>query len=133
MLTECTTAGAKISFLSTGQFMEWVLVDPDSSGTGMQLIEDMVTSGGAIGTHSHRKRKVTNHYWIDLPNNPSLEQCALQWADHDQAMHDVLQIIYGTSDHAALRAFNCTRGCGAPDNEPEIHKLLNSFGYTIRE
>jgi hypothetical protein len=132
ILDECISYGAKISFLSTGQFMEWVYEDSDPT-RGKLFIENVITNGGAIGTHSHRKYRIANHAWIDLPAEPTMGENYDQWNDHDHAMENVLQAIYGPITPSETRAINIVRGCGSPDNEPEIHKLLQAFGYTIRE
>lgn len=51
----------RISFLSSGEFMEWVLVQPEDAG---DLIVRLAASGDDfLGTHSHNTRRVAQHVW----------------------------------------------------------------------
>ena len=119
--------GAKISFLSTGEFMEWILEDPVD---GHALIRRLYASGGQLGTHSHNKIRDGTHDWRPLGPNPSSAQVLQLWVDHITAVNDVIRAALGVNDPDEVMAINCTRGTHVPSDAAWQIQLMADFGFT---
>ncbi len=119
--------GAKLSFLSTGQFMEWVLADP---AQGHPLIQRLYASGGQIGTHSHNKNRVATHNWVTLPPNPSAAEVLQHWNDHVGAVRAVITAALGITDPATITAVNSMRGSHTPGDDAWRIQMMSDFGFT---
>ena len=65
--------GALISFLSCGEFMEYV-VGEGPSGKGAQFLQRIYSLGGQIGSHSHSEYQIGPHLWRNVPPNPTAAQ-----------------------------------------------------------
>ena len=134
-LTQVEAVGAKVSFLSTGEFMEWVLDQPDPANA-VNLIPRLAASGdNFIGTHSHQRYRVGLHNWPELPPNATDEQIALHWEDHIEAVNAVIEVQLGVTDPAAIAEINCVRGAHMPseDDEEYFQELAVLYGFPIRE
>ncbi|HNQ24474.1 MAG TPA: hypothetical protein PKK06_15415 [Phycisphaerae bacterium] len=126
-LDQTDAHGAKISFLSTGQFMEWVLEDPVG---GLPLIQRLYASGGQIGTHSHNKIRVGTHVWQELPLNPPQNLILQHWNDHIGAVNAVVTAALGVSDPAQIAAINLDRGAHVPGDDTLRIQMMADFGFT---
>ena len=134
-LAEAEAVGGKLSFLSTGQFMEWVLVEP-SVVEAVNLIPRLAASGdNFIGTHSHQKRRESAHVWPELPPNPTEAQIESHWLDHKTYVDQVIQAQLGVTDPLEIQSINCVRGAHLPneDNEEFFQELTVSQVFPIRE
>lgn len=129
-LDEAEPRGAKISFLSTGQFMEWVLEDPDQ---GNPLMQRLYASGGQIGTHSHNKIRYGAHDWRELPFDVGLVELRQMWLDHVGAVNAVITAALGISDAAGLQAVNSNRGSHIPGDAAVRIPMMEELGFTIHE
>jgi hypothetical protein len=119
--------GAKVSFLSTGQFMEWVLADPVQ---GHPLMQRLYASGDMLGTHSHKKVKIGPYNWQDLGPNPTQAEIDQLWNDHIGAVNAVITAALGVSDPNQIRAINCSRGSHLPSDDAQRIQMMADFGFT---
>mgnify|MGYP001246274795 CR=1 FL=1 len=134
-LNQVEAVGAKVSFLSTGEFMEWVLDNPGPA-EAVDLIPRLAASGdNFIGTHSHQRYRLGLHNWPELPPNPTDEQIALHWEDHIAAVNAVIEVQLGVTDPDAVAEINCVRGAHMPreDDEEYFQELAVLYGFPIRE
>ena len=134
-LDQAEAVGGRISFLSTGQFMEWVLEDP-SPAEAVNLIPRLAASGDDfIGTHSHKKWRQSAHVWPALGPNPTDAEIESQWVDHQDLVNLVIQDQLGLSDPAEIRAINCVRGAHLPSESDEafFQELAVAYNFPIRE
>lgn len=123
--------GAKISFLSTGEFMEWVLEDPTD---GYPLIQRLYASGGQIGTHSHNKIRDGTHDWRPLGPGAPVELILQHWNDHVGAVNDVIMAALDVSDPDEIMAINCMRGTHTPAGDAIWQiQLMADYGFTIHQ
>lgn len=122
--------GAKVSFLSTGQFMEWVLEDP---AAGHPLMQRLYGSGGQLGTHSHSKMRFGYKDWRDVGPNPSEAVILQAWADHIGAVEAVITAALGVSDPAAITAVDCVRGSHIPSDDALRIQMMADHGFTIHQ
>ncbi|MEE2906419.1 MAG: hypothetical protein VX527_01160 [Planctomycetota bacterium] len=134
-LTEAEAVGGKISFLSTGQFMEWVLENPNPAES-VNLIPRLAASGdNFLGTHSHQKHRVDTHNWPELGPNPTDLQIEAHWIDHQDYVNLVIQDQLGVTDPSEILEINCVRGAHLPheSNEELFQELAVTYGFPIRE
>jgi len=128
-LDVCEARGARITFLSVGEYMEYTLEDPAS----WALIDQLRRSGGTIGTHSHQEKKFGPHDWRDLPSNAPMSLIVEAWHDHVDAVDAVLTAIYGITLPQELRAINNARGTHLPADHAARIALMAQFGFTIHQ
>lgn len=124
--------GAQISFLSCGEFMEYV-VDEGASGAGAQFLQRIYSLGGQIGSHSHSERQTGPHQWIATPNSATQQQQAQVWTDNIRWVDQAIQLSLGTPLPAPLREINTVRGSHVPKLEPSYHALMQTHGFLVRE
>ncbi len=128
LLDVCDARGAVLTFLSTGEYMEYTLADPGS----WPLIERLA-AGGTLGTHSHIEKKFGPHDWRNLPPNPPMEIIVAAWHDHTAAMDLVINAALGITDPAQVRALNNERGSHLPSNDAARIDLMAQFGFTMHQ
>ncbi len=123
---------AKITFLSTGQFMEWILEDFE---TGYPLIERLYQSGGTIGTHMHYKMRESVHHWVDIGSEPPQEMLLKSWEDHVSTVNTVITSVLGITDPEQIKEINYIVGAHIPDvNSPAQRiQMMVDFGFTVHE
>jgi hypothetical protein len=109
MMDECDARGAKVTFLSVGEYMEYTLADPGS----WPLIQRLA-AGGTLGTHSHSEKKYGPHDWRDLPANAPMQLVIASWQDHIMAVDAVVAAALGFSDPNEYRTINNSRGAHLP-------------------
>ena len=124
--------GAQISFLSCGEFMEYV-VDEGVTGSGADLIRRMYSLGGQIGSHSHDEAQTGPHRWSSIPSNPTPQQEAQVWTDNIRWVDRAIRISLGTSLSEPIRQVNGVRGSHVPKSEASYHTLMQSNGFRVRE
>ncbi len=132
-LTEAEGLGAKISFLSTGEFMDWVLEDPTTAG---DLIPRLAASGDDfIGTHSHNSAYISPHVWGPVGANPTYQDLFDHWMDHVSRVNLVIESQLGITVPEEVQAINAARGAHLPseDDEATFRTLAEAFHFGIRE
>jgi len=122
--------GAKISFLSTGMFMEWVLEDPIE---GQPLVQNLYASGGQVGTHSHFKTRIGAHNWQDLGFDPAPAEIQQSWDDHVGMVNSAIQTSLGVTEPNEIAAINCARGSHIPADDTDRIQMMEDYGFTIHE
>jgi len=120
--------GAKLTFLSVGEYMEYTLADPAS----WPLLKRLA-AGGSIGTHSHLEKKYGTHDWRNLPPNAPLQVIIEMWNDHVGAVDAVLTAALGINDPKELRALNNIRGSHLPSDDTQRIELMRQFGFTMHQ
>lgn len=129
LLNVCDARGARISFCTVGEFMEYVQTDPSA----WPLLAAVYASGGSIGTHSHQEHRVAVHDWQNLPPNPTPAQVLDAWNDHVGTVDATIAMIFGLSDPAEIRAINNLRGTHVPGSDAERIALMEDFGFEIHQ
>lgn len=128
-LDDADALGGRISYLSTGHFMEWVLERPE---TGLPLMQRLYASGGQIGTHMHGQRRASLFNW-ELADTTSIENIQAMWDDHIGMVDSVINEGLGITDPAAVRAINNVLGTHVPsDNELRMN-LMHANGFVGHE
>lgn len=122
--------GAKISFLSDGAFMEWVL---EEQVKGYSLIRRLYESGGTMGTHSHFHAWFGPHDWRDIGLNPATSDLYKSWDDHTGFVNSVIAGALGISDAQGLKAINNTRGSHIPGDNATRINMMAQYGFSIHE
>jgi hypothetical protein len=128
LLDTCAARGAVLTFLSTGEYMEYTLADPAS----WPLIARLA-AGGTLGTHSHIEKKYGPHDWRNLPPNPPMDLIVAAWHDHTAAMDLVINAALGITDPEQVRALNNERGAHLPSNDAARIDLMAQFGFTMHQ
>ena len=128
-LDEAEAHGARISFLSTGQFMEWVLEKPES---GFPLIERLHEHGDQIGTHLHNRTQVAPFVWVDT-GATSEEEIEALWDSHVAMVDEVVEQVLGVTDPAAVRAINDVLGAHVPNDDTLRIDMLEDYGFVGHE
>ncbi len=129
-LDQADLSGAKVSFLSCGNFMEWAT---DDAGAGHALLRRLYASGGQIGTHSHSEYRFAYKQWRNLPANPTNAQIESAWADHVNAADEGVRRALGITDPGAVRAVNCSRGSHQPADDASRISLMARDGFTLHQ
>ncbi len=129
LLAECNARGARISFSTVGEFMEYVQTD----SSAWPLMQAVYANGGSLGTHSHQEHRVAAHTWQDLPPNPSPAQVLDAWNDHVGAVDATIGAIFGLSDPAGIRAINNIRGTHVPSSDAERIAMMQQFGFEVHQ
>ena len=128
-LDEAEVHGARISYLSTGQFMEWVAARPE---TGYPLIERLYAHGGQIGTHMHNKIQIGPFNWIQA-NATTQEQIEGMWDDHIGWVDTIVTNVLGITDLAEIRGVNSILGTHVPSDDQLRMTLLEDYGFVGHE
>ncbi|HWR73197.1 MAG TPA: hypothetical protein VN604_08505 [Nitrospirota bacterium] len=133
LMDQVEPLGAKVSFLSTGEFLEFCLEDPQRESTCFPLLRRFYNSGGIIGTHTHQEIHDGWHSWPNLVGEPTAEQIVRNWDDTKTIVDRVIRKALGITDPAAIAAVNTARGSHLPNSTVEKHSMLETYGYTILE
>ncbi|MEW6250452.1 MAG: hypothetical protein AB1716_07380 [Planctomycetota bacterium] len=118
--------GARFTFLSVGEYMEYTLEDPASWALIRRLVD-----GGSLGTHSHREKKYGPHDWRDLPANPPPALVEEMWWDHVTAADQVITAALGITEPNDIRALNNIRGSHLPTSGEAMLALMRQFGFSM--
>ncbi len=126
--------GAQISFLSTGEFMDWVLEDP---GTAGDLIPRLAASGDDfLGTHSHsRSYDGPIHVWGPTSSDAPYTVLFEHWMDHVSRVNQVIATQLGVTAPDEVQSINSARGAHLPSESEEatFRLLAEAFHFGIRE
>lgn len=122
--------GAKISFLSDGTFMEWVLEEQTED---YPLIRRLYASGGTIGTHSHFHTWDGPHDWRDIGLNPATSDLYKSWDDHTGIVNAVISGALDVTDTEGIKAINNTRGSHIPGDHAARINMMAEYGFGIHE
>ena len=128
-LDEAEAHGARVSFLSTGQFMEWVEEKPKS---GYPLIERLYEHGRQIGTHLHSRIQLAPFVWINV-NAVTPEEVRDMWNDHVGWVDAVVSGAFSITDLAEIREINDILGAHTPNDDDLRITLLEEYGFIGHE
>ncbi len=118
--------GAKITFLSVGEFMEFCLEEPDYA---FPLLRRMYESGGSVSTHTHREYRVGPHRWREAGNDQDEATVRRVWDDAVGLVDEALRRALGVTDPAEVRKINCLRGTHTPSDLGDYLKMLGEYGF----
>lgn len=124
--------GVQVSFLSCGEFAEYVL-DGGASGSGATLLRRLHAAGGQLGSHSHQEHRVGPHTWRNLPPGATLAEARKSWADNISLMDQAVALALGAGAPPNLRSVNSVRGAHLPQDEAGYHQLMREFGFRVRQ
>ena len=127
--------GAKISFLSVGEFMEYCLENTEKCFPYIQKLYD---SGGMISTHTHKEYQRGSHDWPDIENPHTDEKIKQVWDSAKQMVDEVIKQLLGVTDSEEIMEINIARGSHVPDNHGEggineLHAMIADYGYSVLE
>jgi len=122
--------GGKVTFLSVGEFMEFVLEDEANT---IPIMKRLYENGGSLGTHSHTEHYVGPHNWPSFGYNATEEQSRRNWDDAIGFVNDVVAKVIGTNDTNAIAAVNNIRGGHLPNNRADFYKFMIEYGFPIQE
>jgi len=122
--------GGKVTFLSVGEFMEFVLED---EANAIPLMRRLYGNGGSLGTHSHTEHFVGPHIWPSFDYNATEEQSRKNWNDAILFVNAVVAKVIGTNDTTAIAAVNNIRGGHLPSDRATFYKLMMEYGFPIQE
>lgn len=124
---------ARVSFLSTGEFLEFCLEDPDRDTACFPVLQRLYASGGVFGTHSHLEWHRGLHDWPDFTGAVTEDDITRNWDDAKAMVDQAITVGLGVADPAARAAINTVRGSHLPEGTDAINALMVSSGFTIRE
>jgi hypothetical protein len=122
----------EISFLSGGQWMEFVIQD-GALGTGAGILRRMYDLGGQVGTHTHAEYRVGPFQWETLADATDLTMSALIWQQARMLVDQGIMVGFAGSPPESIALINSVRGSHAPDDEEAFHDLMQTYGYGTRE
>ncbi|MBM4062749.1 MAG: hypothetical protein FJ265_16890, partial [Planctomycetes bacterium] len=131
-LDQCDLVGAKLSFLSTGWWMEFVAAG-GPGGPGAVLLRRIYDHGGQIGSHHHREYRAGSNNWPDLPPNATLTQIQGSWNDNIAWVNQGITTAYSGTPPEPLASINAVKGAHVPGNEPDFHLTMQAFGMRVRQ
>lgn len=132
VLDQVEPYGVKISFLATGQFME-ILASEGPNGAGAAALRRVYSMGGQIGSHSHSEHRLSALNWPNYTSAASLAQAIDSWQDNVDWVNQALMVAFNGTPPEPLASINCVKGAHLPQNEPDFHTLMASFGFAIRQ
>ena len=124
--------GAKISFLSGGQWME-LAVEGGPLGEGAQIIRRMYESGGMVGTHSHDEYRLAPYSWEKMGQNDDLSLSHQVWQEGREFVDLGIMTAFAGSPPEPLSLINNVRGSHTPKEEADFHAFMTEYGYGVRE
>lgn len=122
--------GGKVTFLSVGEFMEFVLED---EANAIPLMRRLYENSGSLGTHSHTEHYISPHNWPSFDYNATEEQSRKNWDDAMRFVNAVVAKVIGTNDTNAITAVNNIRGAHLPNNRADFYKFIMEYGFPIQE
>ncbi|MFO0982885.1 MAG: hypothetical protein U1E76_14335 [Planctomycetota bacterium] len=118
--------GARISFLSVGEFMEYV-VEEGSAGPGAALLRRMYASGQQIGSHSHREWRRAAHDWPQFGADADIDAARVSWTDNIAWVDQAIMVALGPTLPEPIEAINSVKGAHLPVSESDYHALMREF------
>ena len=128
-LDEAEAHGGRVSFLSTGQFMEWVEERP---AAGYPLIQRLYDHGGQIGTHIHGRIQLGPFNWVQA-NAGTTDQIRRMWDDHIGWVNAVISGALELTDPGDVQAVNNILGTHTPNDDALRLSLMEEYGFVGHE
>jgi len=122
--------GGKVTFLSVGEFMEFVLED---EANAIPIMRRLYENGGSLGTHSHTEHYFGSHNWPSLGPNATEVQSRENWDDSIRFVNAVVAEVIGTNDTTAIATVNNIRGGHLPNDRATFYKFMVEYGFPIQE
>jgi len=122
--------GGNVTWLSVGEFMEFILED---QANAIPIMTRLYQNGGSLGTHSHTEINVGPHNWPSLGYNATEEQARKNWDDAIRFVNAVVAKVIGSNETAAIAAVNNIRGGHLPNNRADFYKFMIEYGFPIQE
>lgn len=132
VLDQTDPLGVPVSFLSGGQFMEFV-ADEGSGGPGALLLQRIYASGQQIAAHSHAEYRNAPFDWPSFPQGATLQQSQQSWADDLQWVDQAILTAFAGSPPEPLALIHGVKGAHLPTSEPDYHTLMQTFGIPVRQ
>jgi hypothetical protein len=130
LLDETEPRGAKVSFSSVGEFIEFCVQDEPK---GPDLLRRLQASGGTLGAHTHREMHFGRHDWRDIPADASPELVERVWKDSVEMLDYAVTQALGITDPAEVRKVNCLRGSHVPESGAAFREMMERYGMTIHQ
>ncbi|MBM3501955.1 MAG: hypothetical protein FJX74_25150 [Armatimonadetes bacterium] len=130
LLDETEPRGAKVSFSSVGEFIEYCVQDDPA---GLDLLRRLYASGGTLGTHTHDEMHFGRHDWRPVGFQASLELSERVWQDSIEMLDYAVTRALGITDPAEVRKVNCLRGSHVPADGAAFRELMARYGMTIHQ
>lgn len=127
LLDQAEPRGAKVSFLTGGEFAERCLAAPDT----FPLLRRLYESGGSIGTHSHDWVRQGPHEWFALGPRADADGARRVWRDDVALVDELVGKVLGLTDPAAIRAVNNVRGTHLPADAAARYALYREYGFEV--
>ncbi len=130
LLDQTESRGAKLSFSTCGEFAEFCLEDAERA---FPLIRRLHESGGSIGTHTHRERRIGPHQWRDIPPFKDPLDVDKVWNDAIIMVDRLVSRSLGIADSARVRAVNNLRGSHVPQSDAERLAMMVRWGFAVHQ
>jgi len=133
LLGEVKSSGAKLTFLSVGEFMEYC-TDDEYKKRCLPILKKLYKSGGSLGTHTHQDIRTGIHEWDKQTDTSSTEIILKNWADAHEWVNK--GIIAALGEKINPEKINNIRGAHLPDNSQEgqmFADLMEKYKYSILE
>ena len=132
--------GAPISFLSTGEFLEFCREDGEARC--FPLLRRLQASGGVVATHIHDEIREGAHDWPSLgalrggSGNITEADIERNWDDTKSVVDAIVRDVFGVDTPEEIAAINAAAMGHLPDSHTrmaDLHAIMEARGYTIRE
>jgi len=132
-LDQLEPLGVRISFLTCGEFAEYVW-EEGGTGPGSDLLRRLAGMGGQIGSHSHNEYHAgAPHDWRPVGPAPTLTESREVWADNVLFVNRAIEAVLGPKTGAELARINAVRGSHVPSDTVEYELLMREFGFRVRQ
>lgn len=131
-LDQLQPLGVQISFLSVGEFCEYVW-EGGSAGPGAELLRRIHSMGGQIASHSHDEASFGPHDWRPVGSHPTLAESRKVWSDNVLFVNRAIQTALGPKTAQELARINAVRGSTVPPDPVQFDSLMREFGFRVRQ
>jgi len=132
VLDRIETLDVKVSFLSCGQFMEFVVLG-GPAGQGAEFLRNIYAAGRQIGSHSHTEFRRAAFDWPALPHNATFAQSRRSWRNNIDWVNAGIETALGDPPPEPLDSINSVKGAHLPATEAEYHHMMELFDIEVRE
>ena len=132
VLDQTESLDVPISFLSGGWYME-MLVAGGPSGEGAQVLRELYSRGGQIGSHSHNEFQSGPFNWPSYSGIPTLEESRTSWQDNIDWVNEGITTAFWGNPPVPVEEINNIKGAHLPKTETDFHTLMEEFGMEVRE
>ena len=133
LLGEIKNTGAKLTFLSVGEFMEYC-TDDEYKKRCLPILRKLYKSGGSLGTHTHQDIRTGVHEWDKQTDTSATAIILKNWSDaHEWVNKGITAALGETTD---LEEINNIRGAHLPNNSSDgemFADLMEKYKYSILE